>query len=96
LFDKIKERSEQIKKDGIASWKKKIDYEEYEKKHFNQQLPQLILVFNSHRRVLKMKGYPPLMKEIAEIIEVGQIDNSKQLFRPIEFIQCFQKYHSIE
>jgi hypothetical protein len=34
------------------------------------------------------------MKEIAEIFECGQLDQSK--FRPVEFISCIERYASIE
>jgi len=41
-------------------------------------------VFNSERRILKMPGFPCLMKEVAEIIECGDIDSQK--YRSVEFI----------
>jgi hypothetical protein len=53
-----------------------------------------MLVFNSPKRILQMQGVPCLMKEIAEIFECGQLDRNK--FRPVEFIQCVERYASIE
>jgi hypothetical protein len=46
-------------------------------------LPNIVLVFNSKRRVVKMPGFPGLMKEIAEILECGTLTRD---FRAIEFI----------
>jgi hypothetical protein len=43
-----------------------------------------------------MPGYPALQREIAEILESGHIDDPKTMYRPIEFIQSIQRYHSIE
>jgi len=44
----------------------------------------MILAFNSHRRVLKLPGFPSLMKEVAEIFECGGFNMDE--FRAIEFV----------
>ena len=50
------------------------DFEALEKEFFSGvSLPNVILAFNSERRVLKLKGFPPLLKEIAEILECGEL-----------------------
>lgn len=54
----------------------------------------MILVFNSKRRVLKMPGFPSLLKEIAEIFECGGFNSDE--FRAIEYIQNIEKFASIE
>lgn len=50
--------------------------------------PQMILVFNSRRRILEMPGFPVLMREIAEIFECGNILK----YRCIDFISNLQRY----
>ena len=52
----------------------------------------MVLVFNSKRRVLKTNGFPVLFKEIAEILECGDICD----YRSVEFIQSVEKFASIE
>jgi hypothetical protein len=52
----------------------------------------MILVFNSKRRVLKMPGFPSLYKEIAEIIECGDL----QEFRAYEFVKSIYRFASVE
>ena len=78
------------------------NYEQYEADFYNfkkfdempeELLPNMILVFNSKRRVIKMPGFPCLLKEIAEIIECGPLDDS---FRAIEYIKAIERYASIE
>jgi len=59
-------------------------------------LPKLLLVFNSPRRVLKMPGFPCLYKEIAEIIECGNLTDGRHQFRSIEYIKCIEKFSNIE
>lgn len=56
-------------------------------------LPNLILLFNSKRRVVKLPGFPSLMKEIAEIIECGPLTHE---FRSIEFVKAIERYASIQ
>lgn len=56
-------------------------------------LPNLVLLFNSKRRVVKMPGFPSLMKEVAEIIECGPLTEE---YRPIEFIRAIERFASIE
>jgi hypothetical protein len=95
LLAKINKRSAQLSKK--PSDEKKIDdYDKYEKQICydgkNVELPDMILTFNSKRRVLKMPGYPMFMKEIAEIFECGQLED----FRQIDFIKCFERYASIQ
>ena len=51
----------------------------------------MILAFNSRRRVLEMPGFPPLMKEIAEIFESGDLME----YRCIDFIKSLERFSSI-
>lgn len=44
--------------------------------------PQLAFVFNSPRQVLKVPGFPALLREKAEFFEVGELTN----FRVTKFI----------
>ena len=66
--------------------KEKIDdYSNYEKnlydiyfernnpKIIEKNLPEVVFVFNSSKRVIQMDGFPCLYKEIAEIFECGRI-----------------------
>jgi hypothetical protein len=94
LVERIKKRSAQIKKG--SEFKKIDDYDKYEKEVYKQMevLPHLILVFNSKRRVLKMPGFPCLLKETAEILECGPLNTEE--FRAVEFVQCIERYASIE
>lgn len=48
----------------------------------------MLLVFNSPRRVLKLKGYPMLAKEIVEIVECGELMS----YRAIEYVRSIEKY----
>ena len=93
-MEKIKKRAQSLKKSSSSS--KIADYVAYEKDVYQQieTLPNLILVFNSKRRVLKMPGFPCLFKETAEILECGQLNTDE--FRSIEFVQCIERYASIE
>ena len=95
ILSKINKRSAQLSKKGVSE-KKISEYENYEINVFydgkESELPDIIFVFNSKRRVLKMPGYPCLMKEIAEIFECGNIQD----FRAVEFITCFERYASIQ
>jgi hypothetical protein len=50
--------------------------------------PQLMLVFNSRRRILKLPHFPFLMKEIAEIIECGSIGE----YRVVEYVKSIERY----
>ena len=52
----------------------------------------MILVFNSYRRILQLKGFPMLMKEIAEIFECGNLLE----FRTIDFVRNLERYSQIE
>jgi hypothetical protein len=47
-----------------------------------------MLVFNNRRGVLKLDGFPVLMKEIVEIIECGYL----QKFRVIEYVKSIESY----
>ena len=68
-------------KNNVNKIESKIeDFDKYENEvvyqNFNDKtdiLPHIILVFDSKRRVLKMPGFPSLFKEIAEIIECGDL-----------------------
>lgn len=69
------------------------DYDRYHKEYFKSLTqPKLILVFNSHRGLLEMRGFPYLEKEIAEILESGRIQD----FCPIQYIKTIEKFASIE
>ena len=85
-----------IKKNGLKPGKIE-DYDKYEENYYTEEmtktLPNLILAFNSKRRVLKTTGLPSLMKEIAEFIECGPLNSE---FRSVEYIQAIEKYASIE
>ena len=88
-------------KEGLTKSQPKIaDYDRFErdvyygKEGVSEALPQMILVFNSHRRVLKLNGFPCLMKEKAEIFECGGFNSDE--FRAIDFVQCIERYASIE
>jgi hypothetical protein len=50
-----------------------------------------MLVFNSRRRVLKIPKIPCLMKEIAEIIECGIIEN----YRVVEYVKSIERYSAV-
>lgn len=50
--------------------------------------PELILVFNSEKKVLKFPGFPMLMKEIAEILECGRLSE----YRVVEYVECIERY----
>ena len=71
------------------------DFEKYESEFYEKQpkLPDLILAFNSKRRVLKLQGYPCLFKEIAEIIECGELSDK---FRAVEYIKAIERYASVQ
>ena len=58
------------------------------RKDLTEQLPQLALVFNSNRRVLKCDGFHSYLKEIAEIVECGELTQ----FRKIEYIQTMTRF----
>ena len=53
--------------------------------------PQMVLVFNSERRVLEFPGFPMLMKEIAEFFESGNL----QQYRCVDLVTSLQRYSSI-
>lgn len=55
-------------------------------------VPQMALVFNSARRVLKMDGFPALLKENCEIIECGRLAD----FAVIDFVRACEKYGAIQ
>ena len=97
LLNTISKRSAYLKKNPSqkAELKTMEDYVKYEQKIYKQMavLPHLILVFNSKRRVLKMPGFPCLLKETAEILECGPLNTED--FRALEFVQCIEKYASI-
>ena len=50
--------------------------------------PQLALVFESQRRVLKLDGFPAYLKESVEIVECGQLTN----FRPVEYLRAIARF----
>ena len=58
-----------------------------------KMLPNMIMVFNSKRRVLKMPGFPGLLKEIAEILECGPLNDE---FRAIEYVNAIERYAQVE
>ena len=59
-----------------------------EKPQEKRALPQLALVFNSTRRVLKCDGFPSYLKQIAEIVECGELSK----FRKVEFVQTISRF----
>lgn len=95
-------RARSLKLKGTKKAEPITDYDTYEAQFYGFKsskdmpqdiLPNLVLLFNSKRRVVKMPGFPSLMKEIAEFIECGPMT---QDFRPIEFIRAIERYASIE
>lgn len=52
----------------------------------------MLLVFNSDRRILTLKGFPMLAKEIVEMIECGQLID----FRAIEYLRSVEKYSQVQ
>ena len=48
----------------------------------------MLLVFNSNRSILKLKGYPMLAKEAVEIIECGELKD----YRVVEYVKSIEKY----
>ena len=50
--------------------------------------PQMALVFDSQRRVLKLDGFPAYLKESVEIVECGKLTE----FRPIEYMGAISRY----
>jgi hypothetical protein len=54
--------------------------------------PQMALVFNCVRRVLKLEGLPPLLKESAEILECGQLDTK---FTAATYLRQVEKFGNI-
>lgn len=57
----------------------------------NDELPHMIMAFNSPNQITIMPGFPCLLKEIAEIPECGSLDR----FDFINFIECIERYASI-
>lgn len=57
----------------------------------NDSLPQIAMVFNSPRRVLRIPGFPALLREKAEFFEVGELRS----FRVCKFISTVRKYANI-
>ena len=108
ILMRIEHRSRQIQQQSLNNDKQTriTDYEKYESDIYYggsdqpssdstvPTLPHLILVFNSQRRILKLPGFPSLMKEVAEIIEAGNISETN--YRSIEFIQSMERYASVE
>ena len=54
--------------------------------------PQLLFSFNSRRNVLKLSGFPMLMKEVVEILECGQLRD----YRIVEFVEHIERYSNIK
>ena len=50
--------------------------------------PEMALVFESQRRVLKMDGFPAYLKESVEIVESGKLVD----FRPVEYMGAISRY----
>ena len=50
--------------------------------------PEMALIFESQRRVLKLDGFPAYLKESVEMVECGQLDR----FRPVEFMQAISRF----
>ena len=50
--------------------------------------PQMALIFESPRRVLKLDGFPAYMKESVEMVECGSLVK----FRPIEYMRAISRY----
>lgn len=55
-------------------------------------LPQLALVFNSNKRILKLDGFPALLKENCEIVECGRLFE----FSVVHFVRAIETFGSIE
>ena len=53
--------------------------------------PQLALVFNCNRDVLKMPGFPCLLREKAEFFEVGELRN----FTVTKFVKTVRTFGNI-
>ena len=54
--------------------------------------PQLALVFNSARRVLRMDGFPAILKNRAEFLECGEL----RTFRVTKFIAAVERFGNIQ
>ena len=50
-----------------------------------------MLVFNSIKGILTLKGFPMLMKEVVEILECGDLRS----FRVVEYVRCIERYSQI-
>ena len=50
-----------------------------------------MMVFNSERGIMTMKGIPMMMKEVAEFFECGKLLD----YRLIDFLRTLEKYSSI-
>ena len=57
----------------------------------NISVPQLCLVFDSTRHVLSLEGFPSLMREKAEFLEMGKL----KTFTCTKFIDAVQRYGNI-
>ena len=55
-------------------------------------MPQLALVFNGNKRILKLDGFPALLKENCEIVECGRLFE----FSVVHFVRAIEKFGSIE
>jgi hypothetical protein len=53
----------------------------------------MALVFNSPKRILKLDGFPALLKESCEIIECGRLYNR---FSVIQFVRAIEQFGSIK
>ena len=53
--------------------------------------PQLALVFNSIRRVLRLDGFPAMLKDRAEFLECGELTT----FRVTKFITAIERFGNI-
>ena len=53
--------------------------------------PQLALVFNSIRRVLRLDGFPAMLKDRAEFLECGEL----RTFRVTKFITAIERFGNI-
>jgi hypothetical protein len=95
----VEKRAAMYKKKGYAT-KKSIDKIESEYhahlKQFNKDtlLPNMILAFNSAKRILRTPGYPALYKEAAEIIECGPLNSYK--FLVSDYFNCLLRFSNIE
>ena len=53
----------------------------------------MAMVFNSHKRILKLDGFPALLKESCEIIETGRLNANWSVMQYVKAIEKFGSIH---